>query len=85
MIPTVGRVVHFHLPNDSALPDDGPGEPLAAIITRVVPRETGSLGEQRCSVWLVVFHPDDGPLQYIGKPFSPTPREGHWTWPPRVS
>lgn len=84
MIPTVGRVVHYTNLGDA----DGkyPPEQQAAIITRVVKKET-TLGEPHeenlFKVSLCVFY-STGQFWMPEVRFSEQYERGHWTWPPRV-
>lgn len=68
--PTVGRIVHYHsygTPGGEYLP-----EARAAIITEV----TGN------TVGVAVLNPT-GMFFKQDLPYAPTPKPGHWTWPPR--
>jgi hypothetical protein len=71
--PTVGRMVHYYWQSPN-------GTPEAAIVVKVF-RGDNLLQE----VNLKVISPDgydDAFRQAI--PFSPEPKAGHWSWPPRV-
>jgi hypothetical protein len=69
-VPSVGRTVHFQLHGNDA--------PLAALITAVPDGAT-----EGSPVSLVVYREH---LQFFRKqiPFSATPKDNHWSWPPRV-
>ncbi len=88
MIPTVGRIVHF-------MPGTIPShEPQAAIITQVRPHAEFHEGqalsdyeESKCRVSLHVYlqhNFDAGSLDLPDVPWSKEPKDGHWSWPPRV-
>lgn len=68
--PTVGRVVHWQPFNSTA--------PLAAIITAVDPDNFADDGYVNLAVFKLI-----GELMHFSAPFSETPEEGHWNWPPR--
>lgn len=69
--PSVGRIVHYH----SYGTPGGEFKPLprAAIIASVHEND-------ECNV--VVFNPEG--LFFNRVKFSPEPKPGHWSWPPRV-
>jgi hypothetical protein len=72
MIPTIGRIVHYHsygTPGGEYL-----SEPRAAIVTA-----TSTEGV----VSLAVLNPT-GLFFNEDVPFAEEPRPGHWSWPPRV-
>lgn len=74
--PTVGRIVHYHsygTPGGEYLP-----EARAAIITEVV-TNSDSYPDRTA---LAVINPT-GLFFREDVPYSPTPKPGHWTWPPR--
>lgn len=71
MKPTVGRIVHFY--GDGELDLD----PYAGIITRV---RTVDDGWDICDI--VTFGPQSMYHQQEVE-FSPTPKAGCWSWPPR--
>lgn len=80
MIPTIGRIVHYHsygTPGGEYLP-----LPRAAIITAVRHDADTTEGIEG-DVSLAVLNPSgmffDPHVEY-----SETPRPGHWSWPPRV-
>ena len=71
-LPTVGRTVHYYLPNDN--------RPVAAIITDVTNAPDGVvdlmlLGRRAGS-------PNNLRLE-TSVPIATTPLPGHWTWPAR--
>lgn len=73
--PTIGRIVHyqsFGTPGGEYLP-----EARAAIVTAgpPTPRHSG--------VSLAILNPT-GMFFTQDVPHSPTPKPGHWSWPPRV-
>jgi hypothetical protein len=73
-VATVGRIVHFY-PQSYVL--GAPlGQPQAAIVTFV--HNIAIPG----SVAIEVFGHDEK-VRHRGVPFSPTPKPGHWSWPPR--
>lgn len=77
MKPTIGRVVHyqsFGTPGGEHLP-----EPRAAIITTVHPAPAADVTP---AVGLAVLNPT-GVFFNTDVPHSPTPKPGHWNWPPR--
>lgn len=70
-LPTVGRIVHWQPFNSPA--------PLAAIITAVNADNFADNGHVKLAVFKLV-----GDLIHFSAPFSETPEEGHWNWPPRT-
>lgn len=66
--PSVGRIVHYQPFTQT--------EPMAAIITAVY--------EATDRVSLTVFLPAGDTLARPNTPFSESPEEGHWNWPPRT-
>jgi hypothetical protein len=72
--PTVGRIVHFYpmvIRMDDKLPD-----PQAAIVTYV--HNVANVN----AVALEVFgYPEK--VIHRGVPYSPKPKAGCWSWPPR--
>jgi hypothetical protein len=81
---TVGRVVHYHVAQDSRAPQDAPLGPLAAIVI-------GTYAPAPMNADLAVFEPDAAGGQsgtaahrvVLCVPFAESPRGGAWTWPPR--
>lgn len=74
--PTVGRIVHYHPPQD---PDCA--VPWAALVTAVNPR---GLHEPDGSISAAVYLPSGTATGYPHIPYSETPKPGHWSWPPRI-
>lgn len=77
MIPTVGRIVHYHR---AGRPD---APPQAAIITHVAAGATvdGSMPP----VGLAVFDDVNACVRFmLGVPFTHVPKPGTWSWPPRA-
>lgn len=71
--PSIGRVVHYQRygsPGGEHKP-----EPSPAIIVQVLNEES-----QQCQ--LAVFNPNG--MYFNATPYSPEPKPGHWSWPPRV-
>lgn len=68
MQPSVGRIVHYQSYNEKG------ACAYAAIITQV--NEDGT-------VELATFGPNSLYYQH-GVSFSETPKESHWSWPPKV-
>lgn len=71
--PSVGRVVHyqsFGTPGGEYLP-----APRAAIVTQV--------NDDAGSVGLCILNPT-GQFFNVAVPYSPEPKPGCWSWPPRV-
>lgn len=84
MKPTVGRIVHYTYEND----DKKVGS-VAAIVTRTkeslkeLPGFEGSTLPDDTTVDLEVFDVIQSyRLHCVG--FSENPKEGYWTWPPKV-
>lgn len=78
--PSIGRIVHYHsygTPGGEYLP-----EPRAAIIT-AVGMEPLPDGWPPHPVALAVLNPT-GMFFNTDVPFSPEPKPGHWSWPPRA-
>jgi hypothetical protein len=81
--PSVCRAVHYFPEGeeyDSSLP-------LSATITfvRQISVDTGPDEENCYDVNLHVLRADAmGTFGVQDAPFSPMPKPGHWTWPPRV-
>ena len=70
--PSIGRIVHYQsygTPAGEYLP-----APRAAIIT--ILNDDGTAG-------LAVLNPT-GTFFNLRVPFSPEPKPGHWSWPPRT-
>ena len=82
MKPSVGRIVHYFPRGE----EFDPTHPSAAIITDVNrhPQPDGVLEEDTFLVSLRVFTKDGGGEYPLNPNFSPVPRRGHWSWPPRV-
>ena len=90
MIPTLGRVVHYTTSANQA------GDPVtyAAIITQVRPHREFYEGQQipqkeehKVRVSLHVFCHENfnvGSLDLPDVNWSPEPKSGCWSWPPRV-
>lgn len=77
MIPSVGRIVHYHRA--------GYDGPLAALITYVAFVGGDTSTEVSYAVHLEVHHPSEGPwLKNYPVPFAAEPTTDHWNWPPRV-
>jgi hypothetical protein len=74
MIPTIGRIVHYH----SYGTPGGEYKPLprAAVVTEISDTDETKVG-------LCVFNPT-GLFFNREVPFSETPKPGHWNWPPRL-
>lgn len=68
-VPTVGRIVHFY-------PWNGPHWPRAAIVT--------AINRDGCRPHLSVFETWGEMTEVSAVEYSPEPKAGHWTWPPRV-
>jgi hypothetical protein len=68
--PTVGRIVHYHTVEST--------QPKAAIIVAV--------DGERCDLHVFDLNPSacmcDSVLRLV--PFSESPENGRWTWPPRA-
>lgn len=82
-VPSVGRMVHYHsygTPGGEYKP-----KPRAAIITEVNEEaiEKGGTIEETMTVGICVLNPT-GQFFTLGVKYSPTPKSGHWNWPPRV-
>ena len=92
MKPTVGRIVHYY-PLGCGVNE---GAEHAAIITHVraanpIVDYADDGMEMRYSVDLCIFDLHTPGSEYCGPPsgtqdvsFSKGPKEGYWTWPPRV-
>lgn len=76
-IPTVARTVHYTSRGSA----DGrfPSVARAAIITEVLQ----SIDPEAPAVSLAVLNPT-GLFFDREVPYSPEPKPGHWSWPPRV-
>lgn len=70
MKPTVGRIVHYHPTEETAVKLPGP---LAAIVTSPSPDGT---------CYLHILPPMNHPF-YARAEYSETPAPGCWSWPPR--
>jgi hypothetical protein len=72
--PTIGRIVHYVNLGDA----DGKYPPTtqAAIITAIE-----NPNDPQGRVWLKVFYKTG--LFDCEVPYSPEPKRGHWSWPPR--
>lgn len=87
MYPTVGRMVHFY-GGPQQFP---PGDPLAAVIVRVIglPDAHGHkhpCTEKCATVNLMVLTADAGTRLEVSVPWSANPTNAtHWRWPPKVS
>lgn len=81
--PAVGRIVHYQARGSA----DGvfKPEPRAAIITAIggMSRQDGGPDGWQLTVSLAVLNPTglffDEKVMY-----SPTPKPGSWSWPPRI-
>lgn len=79
MVPTVGRIVHYR--------EAGGNVPLAAVVTASSTRtdpalSTEKLQEHNYNVSLKVLL-TSGEVDIAEVPYSMTPTEGHWSWPPQ--
>lgn len=91
MKPSIGRIVHFGLPKQEYDRNDLPLQVFPAIITAVRDAEVYQAPdaepktEQGSRVDLQVFGAS-GTNSYTptNVPFSPTPKRGFWSWPPKV-
>jgi len=82
MKPRVGASAYFY--DDFDDPHRSLPSPIAAIITCVdhVEGFNNPLEEHNFLVELVCFVPRMSPMNIIA-PFSSTPKQGCWSWPPR--
>ncbi|MCY1080284.1 hypothetical protein [Archangium lansingense] len=71
--PSLGRVVHFY---STTSPGSSELEPSAATIAAVLD-DTGRVNLSR-----VLWSGETQPQPDV--PFSPEPKAGCWSWPPRV-
>jgi hypothetical protein len=83
MLPSVGRVVHFHprVPRDTK-----PGPPQAAIIVDIDPKEglgAGSADENSVGVYLCVLTRSCATWPGTVVRYHPDGAPGTWRWPPR--
>lgn len=82
MIPTVGRLVHYHSHGSPVRPDGTQKytpEPRAAIVTAV----PDAVFQGSMTVSLAILNPT-GLFFDQAVPYSDGPTPGHWSWPPRV-
>lgn len=83
--PSVGRIVHYHSYGTPG--GEYKSEPRAAIISEVVlgtlTREAYEFVGDYPEVGLAVLNPT-GMFFNQNVPFSPDPKPGHWSWPPRA-
>ena len=71
--PSIGRIVHYQkygTPGGEHL-----STPSAAVITEVLDVETNKVQLCVLNANGIYFNPTE---------FSPEPKPGHWSWPPRV-
>lgn len=73
MKPTIGRIVHVHLPDD--VYSSGSLTPHAAVITKV--------WNDSC-LNVTVFKPDGSTEPRTSVTYSDSPMEMNWSWPPKV-
>lgn len=73
MKPSIGRIVHYQRWGSPGSPHAS--EPSPAVIVNVLNEET-----QECQIF--VMNPNG--LYFNPTPYSETPKQGHWNWPPRV-
>lgn len=71
--PSIGRTVHYQRFGSPG--GEHQAEPSPAVIVKVLDEPTG-----RCQ--LFVMNPNG--LYFNDTPYSPTPKPGHWNWPPRT-
>lgn len=80
MIPTVGRIVHYH-PWVHEAPVK---RPLAALITQVEPLAAHpTADEEGWKVSLRIFSTATDRWMEDAL-FSSEPKPGHWSWPPKA-
>lgn len=85
--PTIGRIVHYMTKPPSWAAELG--HPLPEVTRAAIITEVGSVawfgeeGREALGVALNIFHPHGAEVQQ-SVPFSPTPKPGHWSWPPRT-
>jgi hypothetical protein len=71
--PSIGRIVHYQRYGSPG--GEHKAEPSPAVITQVIDETS-----QECM--LFVMNPNG--LYFNRTPYSPEPKPGHWSWPPRV-
>lgn len=79
--PTIGRTVHYHsygTPGGEYKP-----APRAALTTTDPNVVWSSDKGWHLVIGLCVLNPT-GMFFNLDVPFSPTPKPGHWSWPPRI-
>lgn len=75
--PTVGRIVHYQSYGTPG--GEYASQPRAAVITEVHPQQGN---EEAPSVGLAILNPT-GLFFTRAVPYSPSPKPGCWSWPPR--
>jgi len=73
MVPTIGRIVHYHPTADEAKSWGTDGQPCAAIVTRLNPD---------ASVNLTLIIDQRGGASRTAVPMGDA--AGSWSWPPKV-
>ena len=90
MIPSVGRIVHYQ--SFGTPGGEYASKPRAAIITeateipdaRIIQDGQGLLTDEQCfRVALCILNPT-GQFFNVDVSYSPDPRPGCWSWPPRA-
>lgn len=80
--PSVGRIVHVHMPTPGKTDEEG-SEPLAAIVTKVWHNADPAAPRM---INAHVFYPGGhgSPVTSIQHRSATGPANTYWTWPPRV-